>query len=95
MDRPRYFRQLFFFLLAVLLPSAVLVAFGVLFLAQERQLAANRADEEQAASARDAGRLIEEALAGLADEASDSLAAGVDTLRSPAGSATTVFVPSA
>ena len=58
MERSRYKRQLFFFLLAVLLPSAALVVFGVAFLAQESELSQNRAEETRSLLARDTGRLL-------------------------------------
>jgi signal transduction histidine kinase len=83
--RPRYSRQLFFFLLAILLPSAALVVFGVGFLIQERQLAENRAVESRMSFARDIGRMLEERLDEITSEASGLRLDGLDSLRQPAG----------
>lgn len=83
MDRSRYKRQLFFFLLAVLLPSTALVTVGVGFLKQQSELADNRAVEARASFARDSGRLLEDRLKDAATSATQRLRSGVDSLRYP------------
>jgi two-component system phosphate regulon sensor histidine kinase PhoR len=85
MDRARFQKQLFFFLLAVLLPSAVLVVFGFVFLRQQTELSQTRAADERDAFARDIGRLLEDALNDLAVQAATTIDDGADTLRFPAG----------
>lgn len=55
-------RQLMFFLLAVLLPSTVLLSFGVVLLRQETELGERRLDELRTFAARDVGDSLFQAL---------------------------------
>lgn len=85
LNRLPFARQVFFFVLAVLLPSAALVLFGAGFLAQERQLADGRKAAERAAFARDTGRFLEDRLREVTTDATLKRSAGADSLRHPAG----------
>lgn len=85
MDRAQFNRQLFFFLLAVLLPSVVLVVFGFVFLRQQTEIAENRAVEQRTALAQATGRELEDRLNDLAAQAAERLDSTSSAPRYPVG----------
>ena len=73
MSSPRpIFRQLTFFLLAVLLPSAVLLSFGVVLLRQENELNERRLEELEAFAVRQYGDSLFQTLERAASAVPDS-----------------------